>query len=212
MALESIDKVRASATMLTWHAGTFVNLRFAVCALVSRRAGARVSIDRVDARVIQGAGITRTLVNIVLAVGAFKTCRTFAGVSIDSVDADGPVPAGDFRAFVDVGLAVGPREAWAASTRVAADGVAARSTVLTGRAGAFVEVNLTVTTCSRGAHEMTSKLDLGSIHGGPEQTERDTSHNMWMQCLVSVYEVTSERNDTKISNFGSVVCFLGHIL
>ena len=30
--------------------------------------------------------------------------------------------------------------------------------------------------------------------------------------LVSVYEVTSpEKNDTKISNFGSVVCFLGHI-
>ena len=29
----------------------------------------------------------------------------------------------------------------------------------------------------------------------------------------TVYEVTSpEKNDTKISNFGSVVCFLGHIL
>ena len=27
-----------------------------------------------------------------------------------------------------------------------------------------------------------------------------------------MYEVTSpEKNDTKISNFGSVVCFLGHI-
>ena len=36
---------------------------------------------------------------------------------------------------------------------------------------------------------------------------------MWMQKLVSVYEVTfSEKNDTKISNFGSVVCFLEHIL
>ena len=32
-------------------------------------------------------------------------------------------------------------------------------------------------------------------------------------CMVSVYEVSSpEKNDTKISNFGSVVCFLGHIL
>ena len=40
-----------------------------------------------------------------------------------------------------------------------------------------------------------------------------SSHNMWMQLLVSVYEVTSpEKNDTKISNFGSVIYFLGHIL
>ena len=32
-------------------------------------------------------------------------------------------------------------------------------------------------------------------------------------CMVSVYEVTSpEKSDTKISNFGSVVCFLGYIL
>ena len=31
--------------------------------------------------------------------------------------------------------------------------------------------------------------------------------------MVSVYEVTSpEKNDTKISKFGSVVCFLWHIL
>ena len=30
---------------------------------------------------------------------------------------------------------------------------------------------------------------------------------------ITVYGVTSpEKNDTKISNFGSVVCFLGHIL
>ena len=51
------------------------------------------------------------------------------------------------------------------------------------------------------------------IQGGPEKTERDTSHNMWKQKLVSVYEVTSpEKNDTKIRNFGSVICFLGHIL
>ena len=46
-----------------------------------------------------------------------------------------------------------------------------------------------------------------------KKIERDTSHNMWMQKLVSVYEVSSpEKNDTKISNFGSVVCILGHIL
>ena len=52
-----------------------------------------------------------------------------------------------------------------------------------------------------------------SCTGGDQNTpERDTSHNMWMQQLVSVYEVTSlENNDTKISNFGSIVCFLGHI-
>ena len=40
--------------------------------------------------------------------------------------------------------------------------------------------------------------------------ERDTSYSMWMQYLVSVYmyEVTSpEKNYTKISNFGWVVCF-----
>ena len=43
--------------------------------------------------------------------------------------------------------------------------------------------------------------------------ERHTSHNMWMQYLVSVYEVTSpEKNDTKINNFGLAVCLLGHIL
>ena len=37
-----------------------------------------------------------------------------------------------------------------------------------------------------------------------KKTERHTSRNMWMQ-----YEVTSpEQNDTKIINFGSVVCFL----
>ena len=51
------------------------------------------------------------------------------------------------------------------------------------------------------------------IQGDPEKQQRDTSHNMWMQSMVSVYEVTSpEKNDTKISHFGSVVCFLGHIL
>ena len=39
------------------------------------------------------------------------------------------------------------------------------------------------------------------------------SHNMWMQEMVSVGEVSSpEKNYTKISNFGVVVCFLGHIL
>ena len=51
-----------------------------------------------------------------------------------------------------------------------------------------------------------------SIYRVAHKTVRHTSHNMWMQQLVSVYEVTSpEKNDTKISNFGSVVCFLGHI-
>ena len=30
--------------------------------------------------------------------------------------------------------------------------------------------------------------------------------------MVSVYELTSEKIYTTISNFGSVVCFLGHIL
>ena len=39
---------------------------------------------------------------------------------------------------------------------------------------------------------------------------------MWMQLLVSlsVDEVTSpeKKNDTNISDFGSVVCFLWHIL
>ena len=29
---------------------------------------------------------------------------------------------------------------------------------------------------------------------------------------VADIEVASEKNDTKISNFGSVLCFLGHIL
>ena len=46
------------------------------------------------------------------------------------------------------------------------------------------------------------------IQGGPEKMERDTSHNVWMQYLISVCEVTSpEKNDTQISNFGSVVVF-----
>ena len=46
-----------------------------------------------------------------------------------------------------------------------------------------------------------------------KKTERHTSHNMWMQELVSVYEVTSpEKHDTEISNVGSVVRFLWHIL
>ena len=43
------------------------------------------------------------------------------------------------------------------------------------------------------------------------KSERQTSHNMWMQSLVSVYEVY-EKNYTKIYNFGSIVSFLGHIL
>ena len=48
-----------------------------------------------------------------------------------------------------------------------------------------------------------------AIQGDPEKTERDTSYNMWMQQLVSVYEVISpEKRDTKINNFGSVVYFL----
>ena len=55
-------------------------------------------------------------------------------------------------------------------------------------------------------------LAITLIQGGPEKTKRHTSHNMWKQLLVSKFEVTSEKNDTKISNFGSVVCFLGHIL
>ena len=43
--------------------------------------------------------------------------------------------------------------------------------------------------------------------------ERDTSHDMWIQYLVSVYEVTSlEKNYTKISNSGSVLYFLWHNL
>ena len=29
------------------------------------------------------------------------------------------------------------------------------------------------------------------IQGGPEKTERHTSHNMWKQSLVAKYEVTS---------------------
>ena len=43
--------------------------------------------------------------------------------------------------------------------------------------------------------------------------ERQTSRNMWMQLLVSVYGVNSpEKNDPKITNFGLVVNFLGNIL
>ena len=56
---------------------------------------------------------------------------------------------------------------------------------------------------------------LTSVHiqGGPINTVRHTSHNMWMHYkLVSVDEVSSEKNDSTISNFGSVVCFLWHIL
>ena len=50
------------------------------------------------------------------------------------------------------------------------------------------------------------------IQGGPEKTELHISRNMWIYCLASVFEVTSdEKNDTKISKFGSVVCFLWHI-
>ena len=36
--------------------------------------------------------------------------------------------------------------------------------------------------------------------------------NMWMQYLVSEDEVSCpKKSDTKLSNFGSVICFLGHI-
>ena len=49
--------------------------------------------------------------------------------------------------------------------------------------------------------------------GWPIKTELHTSHNTLMQKVASVYEVTSpEKNDTKITNYGSVVRFLGHIL
>ena len=51
--------------------------------------------------------------------------------------------------------------------------------------------------------------------GAKKKPEQDTFHNMSMQLLVSVFEVhvtSDEKNDTKISNFGSVVYFLGHIL
>ena len=51
---------------------------------------------------------------------------------------------------------------------------------------------------------------LTSVHiqGGPINTVRHASHNMWMHYkLVSVDEVSSEKNDSKISNFGSVVLF-----
>ena len=52
-------------------------------------------------------------------------------------------------------------------------------------------------------------LSTISIQGGPEKTERHTSNGIMIPQLVSVYAVTSpEKNDTKISNFGSVVCFL----
>ena len=51
----------------------------------------------------------------------------------------------------------------------------------------------------------------GVIQGGPIKMEQHTSHNMWMQWLLSVDEVSSEDN-TKISNFGSVVCCAWHIL
>ena len=58
-----------------------------------------------------------------------------------------------------------------------------------------------------------SDITFNELYRVPQKTEWHTSHNVWMQYLVSVYEVTSpEKNHTKISNFGSVVCFLGHIL
>ena len=53
------------------------------------------------------------------------------------------------------------------------------------------------------------------IQGGPPKKRNGILPTiiMWMQYLVSVYEVNPpEKNDTKTSNFGSVVCFLGHIL
>ena len=49
------------------------------------------------------------------------------------------------------------------------------------------------------------------IQGGPIKTEQHIAHNMWMQQLVSVDEVSSPENN-KITNFGSVVSDVGHIL
>ena len=57
-----------------------------------------------------------------------------------------------------------------------------------------------------------SFLQFRGYTGWPRKNGMGYIHNI-MQQLVSVYEATSpETNDTKISNFGSVVCFLGHTL
>ena len=54
------------------------------------------------------------------------------------------------------------------------------------------------------------------MQGGPEKMERHTSQFPQYAdaiTILSAYGLTSpEKNDTKITNVGSVVCFLGHIL
>ena len=50
-----------------------------------------------------------------------------------------------------------------------------------------------------------------TIQGGPEKTERDTSYVDAMTGI-SVWGNFSWKKWTKISNFGSVVGILGHIL
>ena len=53
------------------------------------------------------------------------------------------------------------------------------------------------------------------IQGGPENKPGTAYFPQYVDAIAgtSVYEVTSpEKHNTKISNFGSVVCFLVHIL
>ena len=51
------------------------------------------------------------------------------------------------------------------------------------------------------------------IQGGPKRTERHTSGNKDITWLVSVDGLSSpEKNDTKISHFGSVVLILEHVM
>ena len=46
-----------------------------------------------------------------------------------------------------------------------------------------------------------------SYTGWPKKTEQQTSHNMWMQYWYQVGELSSEKNDTKISNFWFISLF-----
>ena len=93
----------------------------------------------------------------------------------------------------------------------------AQETVVIRKVSTMVESMQLVIYFSLSFHwEISSKTNF--IHkytGGPIKNER-AYFQQYVDAItagISVYKVTSpEKNNTKINNFGSVVCFLGHIL
>jgi hypothetical protein len=110
--------VRASGPVFTRPRPTLVQVGLACLACVSRRAGARPTVDAIDARATIGTRAGCTVVDVDVTARATEAAGAGATEAVQKLGAGSAVGAGLRRAFVQIGLTARPDIARHALTAV----------------------------------------------------------------------------------------------